>query len=460
MPSTVPTSRSSETTLLDAFLACEKSGTLLQALRGLSPAEVERLKFDWDLWSRQDQRPPAQAQGGGPWTVWLIRAGRGAGKTRAGAEWVRSVACGRGPGRKPVGRIALVGETIAEVRDVMIEGASGILAVHPRSERPTWEPSRRRLEWPSGALAHAFSAEDPESLRGPQFGAAWLDELAKWRLARETWDMLQFGLRLGERPSQLVTTTPRPVALLKELLADPHTAVSRAGTRANMHHLAASFIEAVARRYAGTRLGRQELEGEIVEERQDALWSRDLIEACREAEAPPLVRIVVAVDPPASSGKRADACGIVAAGLDDAGRVHVLEDASLASASPAAWASATVALARRLEADAVVVEVNQGGEMAEAVLREADPGLAVTPVRATRGKHVRAEPVAHLYERGRVRHAGTFPALEDELCDFGPTATGFGLSTGRSPDRMDALVWAVTALALGAKAAEPRVRRV
>ncbi|WP_244643608.1 DNA-packaging protein [Alsobacter metallidurans] len=411
----------------------------------------------WDLWGRPDQQPPAAAQGGGPWSVWLILGGRGAGKTRAGAEWVRALATGR----KPVGRIALLGETFADVRDVMVEGPSGILAVHPRDKRPRWESSRRRLAWPNGAVAHAFSAEDPESLRGPQFGAAWLDELAKWRQARETWDMLQFGMRLGDRPRQLVTTTPRPLPLLKEILADPHTAVCRASTAANRAFLAPGFIDMMARRYGGTRLGRQELMGEILEERQDALWSRDLIESCREAEAPAgLTRIVVAVDPPASSSKRADACGIVAAGIDADGVVHVLADATLAGVRPAAWAAAACALVRRLEADALVVEVNQGGEMAQAVLAEAGPGVPVTPVRAARGKHLRAEPVAHLYERGRVRHAGSFPDLEDELCDFGPTATGFGLSNGRSPDRMDALVWAVTALALGAKTAEPRVRRM
>ena len=396
-----------------------------------------------------------------PWTVWLVLGGRGAGKTRTGAEWVRGLALGLPPfANRPVSRIALVGETQNDVREVMIEGVSGLLSVHRNDERPIWQPARRRLEWPNGAVAHAFSAEDPESLRGPQFEAAWLDEIGKWRRAEETFDMLQFGLRLGAQPRQTVTTTPRPTPLLKRLIADPATALSRAKTRDNMFHLAPAFLDAVVKRYAGTRLGRQELDGEMIAERQDALWSRAMIEAARMpigADLPPLRRIVVAIDPPASSGKRSDSCGIIAAGIGPDGTVYVLDDASFERARPAAWAAKAIALYRRLEADALVIETNQGGEMAEAVLREADASVPITPVKATRGKALRAEPVAHLYEQGRVRHAGTFPQLEDELCDFGPTSSGFGLSSGRSPDRMDALVWAISSLALGPKAT-PRVR--
>jgi phage terminase large subunit-like protein len=420
---------------------------------------METMLADWPVWARPDQLPPDKAQSGLPWTVWLVLGGRGAGKTRTGAEWVRGLVFGRAPfAERPVGRIALVGETQNDVREVMIEGVSGLMSVHRREERPSWSPTRRRLEWPNGAVAQAFSAEDPESLRGPQFEAAWLDEIGKWRLAEETFDQLQFGLRLGMRPRQTVTTTPRPTPLLKRLINDPATALTRATTRDNVFNLAPAFLDAVVKRYAGTRLGRQELDGEMIEERQDALWSRALIEAARFlGEVPPLNRIVIAVDPPASSGKRSDACGIVAAGIGSEGMVYVLEDASLARAPPAAWASKAVALYRRFEADALVVETNQGGEMAEAVLRQIDAGVPVTPVKATRGKAIRAEPVAHLYEQGRVRHAGVFVALEDEMCDFGPTENGFGLSSGRSPDRMDALVWAITALALGPKAS-PRVR--
>jgi phage terminase large subunit-like protein len=383
--------------------------------------------------------------------------GRGAGKTRTGAEWVRGLALGEPDfAVAPVGRIALVGETAADVRDVMIEGVSGILAAHGRAERPTWEPSRRRLEWRNGAIAQAFSAEDPESLRGPQFGCAWLDEFAKWRHAQETFDMLQFGLRLGDWPRQLVTTTPRPSQALMRLIADRRTAISRASTYANAENLAPSFIETIVGRYAGTRLGRQELEGELVEDAEGALWSRALIEAAREDKAPALSRVVVAVDPPASSSGRADRCGIVAAGMDADGIVHVLEDVSLGAARPAKWARAAIACCERHEADCLVAEVNQGGDMVSAVIHEADPQIVVKQVRATRGKYLRAAPVAQLYEQGRVRHAGAFPALEDEMCAFTPE----GMPSGRRPDRLEALVWAVTSLAFSNRAAQPKVRRV
>ncbi len=443
--------------MLDGSSACAASGRLNEALDGFTARELSLLLDDWEFTARRDQWPPDLTHAGAPWRVWLILGGRGAGKTRAGAEWVKGLALGRAQfATRPMGRIALIGETAADVRDVMIEGVSGLLSVHDRRDRPRWESSRKRLLWDSGAVAQAFSAEDPESLRGPQFHAAWCDELAKWRYARETWDMLQFGLRLGDWPRQLVTTTPRPTPLLKELIAHPATALTRALTRENAANLAPSFLESVIAQYAGTRLGRQELDGELVEERKDALWTRDMMESARVAQAPPLTRIVVAVDPPATSGKRADNCGVVAAGVDSAGLVHVLDDATLAAARPAQWARAAIALYHRLEADALVAEVNQGGEMVRAVLHEADACVPVNMVRATRGKYLRAAPVAQLYEQGRVKHVGAFPALEDEMCDFGLD----GLSSGRSPDRLDALVWAITALALTPKAAEPRMRRV
>ncbi|MGR7993779.1 DNA-packaging protein [Xanthobacter sp. ZOL 2024] len=423
----------------------------------MSEAEARRLVTDWALWARPDQLPPELAQGGGAWSTWLVLGGRGAGKTRAGAEWVRGLALGRSPfADAPVGRIALVAETMADVREVMVEGVSGLLAVHDTGERPRWEPSRRRLEWPNGAVAQGFSSEDPESLRGPQFGAAWCDELAKWKRADATFDMLQFGLRLGTRPCQMVTTTPRSTPLLKRLLAHPGTAVSRARTADNAFNLAPGFLAQMLDRYGGTRLGRQELEGEIIEDRPDSLWSRPALEAAREAGAPPLRRIVVAVDPPASSRAGADACGLVCAGIDGAGVVHVLADESAGGLRPAQWAARAIALFHRFSADTVVAEVNQGGEMVRAVLAEVDADVPVAAVRATRGKYVRAEPVAALYEQGRVRHAGRFPELEDELCDFGTD----GLSGGHSPDRLDALVWAVTALALGPRAGAPRVREL
>jgi phage terminase large subunit-like protein len=443
--------------LLDGLNVCAEGGRLDELLAGFGARDIARLLGDWEFSARADQWPPLLGANGAPWRVWMILGGRGAGKTRAGAEWVKAMALGRPQfALRPTARIALVGETAADVRDVMIEGVSGILAAHSRSERPRWESSRRRLTWDNGAVAQAFSAEDPESLRGPQFAAAWCDELAKWRYAKESWDMLQFGLRLGDWPRQLVTTTPRPLPLIKKLLSDPTVAVTRALTRENASNLAPSFLENIVSQYAGTRLGRQELDGEIVEERADALWTRDMLESARVTAAPALARIVVAVDPPASSTKRADNCGIIAAGIGADAIVYVLADATLSAARPAQWARAAIALYHKISADALVAEVNQGGEMVRAVLNEADASAPVTMVRATRGKYVRAAPAAQLYEQNRVRHVGAFCALEDEMCDFGPG----GLSSGRSPDRLDALVWAITELALKPRAPEPRMRRV
>jgi phage terminase large subunit-like protein len=266
--------------------------------------------------------------------------------------------------------------------------------------------------------------------------------------------MLQFGLRLGSQPRQLITTTPRSRALLKRLMQDPASATTRAATIENAYNLAPTFLQGVMARYAGTRLGRQELGGEIIEDRPDALWSRALLEQCRDSAVPPLRRIVVAVDPPVSSGKRADACGIIAAGISEAGTVYVIADDTVSSVTPTVWASKAIALWRRCEADALVVEVNQGGEMVRTVINEIDAAVPVTSVRASRGKWLRAEPVATLYEQGRVKHAGDFAALEDEMCDFAAD----GLSSGRSPDRLDALVWAVSSLALAPRNDGPRIR--
>jgi phage terminase large subunit-like protein len=430
-------------------------GEITRFLAGLSRRQLQAINADWRLWARADQHPPAFSQAGLDWTVWLVLGGRGAGKTRTGAEWVRRMALGdAASGVKPVGRIALVGETFADVREVMIDGVSGLMAVHPRWERPSFEIGRRRLVWPNGAVAQVFSAEEPESLRGPQFDAAWCDELAKWPNAEAAWDNLQFALRLGKRPREVVTTTPRPTPLLKRLSADPRTALSRAPTAANAYNLAPAFLDEVVSRYAGTRLGRQELDGEFVEERSDAFWSREQIEEL--VTVPPaketLKRIVVAVDPPAGSGA-ASCCGIVAAARLEEGGFAVLADASVEAARPEQWAAAAVSLFRSLQADQLVVEINQGGDMAESVLRQIDATLPITKVRASRGKHLRAEPIAALYAQGRVRHAGRFPALEDEMCLFGAD----GLPGGRSPDRLDALVWALTALS-EAERGRPRVR--
>ncbi len=417
--------------------------------RGLPWRQFQILDTTWALDARLDQLAPE-----GDWLTWLILGGRGAGKTRAGAEWVRALATAE---PKPAGPIALVGETFTDTREVMIEGVSGLLAIHPSWDRPEWQRSRRRLVWPNGTIAQAFSAEDPEALRGPQFSAAWADELGKWRYPDAAWDMLQFGLRLGAHPRQVVTTTPRPIPLLKRLIggqAEGTTVVTRATTADNAMNLSPGFLSRVVARYHGTRLGRQELLGEMIEERADALWQRATIEAARVVSAPDdLVRIVVAVDPPAS--QRSGRCGIVAAGLGRDGFGYVLADGSLSEVRPAEWAAAAIALYRRFHADALVAEVNQGGDMVAAVMREVDAGVPVKPVRATRGKWLRAEPVAALYAQGRVRHVGAWPDLEDEMCDFGVD----GLSAGRSPDRLDALVWALTALMLG-EGGEPKVRAV
>ncbi len=405
----------------------------------MSARDLERVLYDWHMWARDDQLPPDL-----PWVTWLLLGGRGAGKTRAGAEWVRRLVLGQPLAEAHTLRIALVGETLADVRAVMVEGISGLLSVHRRSEAPRFEPTKRRLVWPNGAVAQLFSAEDPDGLRGPQFSAAWCDELAKWRYPERTWDMLQFALRLGERPRQVVTTTPRPLPLLKRLLSDARTAVSKSTTDDNARNLAPTFLETIVGRYRGTRLGRQELDAEILEDRPDALWPRDLIERGRAAKAPALRRIVVAVDPPVTSGGGADACGIVAAGLGDDGRGYVLQDATVEGLRPAQWARAAIAAYHRLDADCLVAEVNQGGELVESVMRQVDARVPVRTVRATRGKWVRAEPVAALYEQGRVAHVGALPELEDQMADFGPD----GLSGGQSPDRVDALVWALTELML------------
>lgn len=373
--------------------------------------------------------------------------GRGAGKTRAGAEWIRGLV-----EQKAAGRIALVGETLGDVREVMIDGPSGLRAL-TRDNRPRYEPSRKRLLWPNGAVAQAFSASEPESLRGPQFDAAWADEVGKWRYAEAAWDMLQFGLRLGERPRQVVTTTPRPVPILKRLLSDEASVVTRASTYANRANLADAFFRSVITRYEGTRLGRQELDAELIEDNPDALWSREVIDAGRVARAPELVRIVVAVDPPATSGPNADECGIVVAGVDETGRAFVLDDRSMGGLTPLTWASRAAKAYRDHDADRIVAESNQGGEMVSTIMRQVMPSASLRLVRATRGKWLRAEPVAALYERGQVAHVGAFARLEDQMCDFVPGAS-------KSPDRLDALVWALTDLMLGKEGGAPKVRRL
>jgi predicted phage terminase large subunit-like protein len=397
----------------------------------------------FEFWALPHQLAPE-----GAWKTWVIMGGRGAGKTRAGAEWVRAEVEGARPldkGRSA--RVALVGETIEQVREVMVFGESGILACSPPDRRPEWEAGRKRLIWANGAVAQVFSAHEPESLRGPQFDAAWVDELAKWKRGEEAWDQLQFSLRLGSNPRQVVTTTPRNVGVLKAILKNPSTMVTHAPTEANRAYLAASFLEEVQTRYAGTRLGRQELEGVLLEDAEGALWTTSALEGCRIEAVPELSRIVVAVDPPVTGHAGSDECGILVVGAVTDGppqtwRAVVLEDASVAGASPDTWARAAIAAMRKHGADRLVAEVNQGGDMVQSVIRQVDALVPFRAVRASKGKTARAEPVAALYEQGRVAHVRGLGRLEDQMCRM--TVTGY---EGKgSPDRVDALVWALTDL--------------
>jgi phage terminase large subunit-like protein len=428
-----------------AWLDPDVRSVLLDAIRNGSADAARALLDDWRFWSRPDQRPPR-----GAWRTWLLLGGRGAGKTRAGAEWVRSEVEN---GRR--GRFALVGSALGEVREVMIDGPSGLRAIGGADGKPRYEATRRRLVWPNGAVAHAFSAEDPDALRGPQFSGAWLDEVAAWRDAPAAYDTLQFGLRLGDEPRQVITTTPRSIPLLRRILDARDTVTTRAATVANIANLAPGFVDAMNAAYAGSRLGRQELEGELLDDVEGALWSRALIEGAFDPSPPMLERVVIGVDPPAGEGENADACGVIAAGAAGEGRerrVWVLADRTIQGVSPTVWAERVVATARDFDADYVVAEVNQGGALVRTLIEIADPTVVVREVRASVGKQARAEPVAILYEHGRVLHAGRFPALEDQMCQFG--ASGAGRA---SPDRVDALVWAVSALVLG-RAEQPRLR--
>jgi len=427
-----------------AWLACAAPQEVDDFLGGLSDNALAALPWLFEFWALPHQLPPE-----GDWKTWVIMGGRGAGKTRAGSEWVRAQVEGptpEAPGRAQ--RVALVSETFDQARDVMVFGESGILACSPPDRRPVWEAGRRRLVWPNGATAQLYSAHEPEALRGPQFDAAWVDELAKWKKAEETWDMLQFALRLGQHPQQVVTTTPKNVAVLKRILGNASTVTTHAPTEANRAYLAESFLAEVEARYAGTRLGRQELEGLLLEDVEGALWTTSMLERCRVEAAPRLSRIVVAVDPAVSSGAASDECGIVVAGVVSEGpvtewRAYVLEDASVRG-GPLDWARAAVAAMQRHGAERLVAEVNQGGDLVESVIRQVDPLVPFRALRAGRGKGLRAEPVAALYEQGRVHHLRGLGALEDQMCRM--SVAGYD---GRgSPDRLDALVWAIHELVI------------
>lgn len=424
-----------------AWLASAAPREVDAFLAGLSDNALASLPWIFEFWALSHQLPPR-----GDWKSWVIMGGRGAGKTRAGAEWVRRKVEGATPqARGECSRVALIGETFDQAREVMVMGDSGILACSPPDRRPVWEASRRRLVWPNGATATVYSAHEPEALRGPQFDAAWVDELAKWKKAEESWDMLQFALRLGSHPQQVVTTTPRNVEVLKRILRSASTVTTQAPTDANRAYLAESFLAEVEARYGGTRLGRQELEGVLLEDVEGALWTSAMVEAARVDRLPDLDRIVVAIDPAVSGAEGSDECGIVVAGVVTQGppkdwRAYVIEDASLRG-SPSDWARGAIAAMDRHKADKLVAEVNQGGDLIESVLRQLDPLVPFRGLRASRGKALRAEPVAALYEQGRVKHlrGPSLGALEDQMCRM--SLRGY---EGRgSPDRVDALVWAI-----------------
>lgn len=440
-----------------AWLASAPPEVVDDFLGSLSNGALLALPWMFEFWALPHQLPPE-----GAWKSWVIMGGRGAGKTRAGAEWVRAEVEGARPedlGRAR--RVALIGETFDQVRDVMIFGESGILACSPPDRRPQWEAGKRRLIWPSGAVAQVFSAYDPESLRGPQFDAAWVDELAKWPKAEQTWEQLQFALRLGQNPRQVVTTTPRNVPVLKAILNNPSTVMTHAPTEANRAHLAQSFLAEVTARYGGTREGAQELQGLLLEDAEGALWSSEMLHKARVEVAPQMSRIVVAVDPPVTGHSGSDACGILVVGAITEGppqnwRAVVLEDATVMAASPDQWARAAIAAMQRHGADRLVAEVNQGGDLVQAVIRQIDALVPYRAVRASKGKVARAEPVAALYEQGRVGHVRGLVALEDQMCRM----TAQGYQGKGSPDRVDALVWALTDLMIdpAQKFVQPQMR--
>lgn len=432
----------------EAFLALPLEERKLR-LAALDDEEFEFLMYDWGFWARENQRMPTSnpRMADGSWTTWLIQAGRGYGKTRVGAEAVRVWV-------KDYEYVNLIGATADDARDIMIEGESGILAICPKDERPLYVPSKRRLEWPNGARSLIFTADEPERLRGKQHMKAWGDETAAWRY-RDAWDQLMMGLRLGDCPQCVATTTPKPTELIKEIIADPTTVVTRGTTYENRSNLAPAFFNRVIKKYEGTRLGRQELNAELLEDNPGALWHRSkMIDPYRigKAQVPrDLVRIATAVDPAVTSNEDSDETGIVTAARDnqDPAHFYIFADDSLAMASPDTWATKAVESYNTWGSDRVVGEVNNGGDLVEAVIRHKAPSISYKEVRASRGKYTRAEPIAALYEQGRVHHVGSFPIMEDQMCDYDPN------TSTKSPDRMDALVWVLTELSDDSYSPEP-----
>jgi phage terminase large subunit-like protein len=389
---------------------------------------------DW-VWNhaRKDQRPPTDPD----WMVWLLMSGRGAGKTRSGAEYVHRLT-------EKFPRIALVAATGPDLRDTMVEGESGIVTISPPGKRPLWEPSKKRLTWPNGCVASGFSAEEPDRLRGPEHYAAWLDEPAFYPLIQDVWDNLLFGLRLGQQPRVICTTTPKPKPWLKELIKDARTRLSRVSTYANLENLSPVFAERVITKYEGTRLGRQELHAELLEDVEGALWTYAMIEDDRVADHPTLDRVLVSIDPAGSSKDSADETGIVVAGKSGKD-YYVLADRS-GHYSPNGWASAAMTAVEMYDADAIVAETNFGGDMVENTLRNAGYTGRVLKIHAKKGKRLRAEPIVGLYEQHHVHHVGQFVELETELTEWVP-------DEGDSPNRLDAMVYALAELSKGVRPA-------
>ena len=400
----------------------------------LSEDEVDALLNNW----RGFLARPNQIEPGGDWDIWLVLAGRGFGKTRTGAEWIKEQV------ENGARRIALIAETQKDLEEVMIEGGSGILSVYPESERPLYRKKPVKLEFKNGAVALGYNATQPDQLRGPEFDCAWCDELAKWRYARQTWDQLQFGMRIGDKPRQIITTTPRPIELIKSIVSggEGKVHVTRGRTMDNASNLAKTFLKKIVNRYEGTRLGRQELNAEILGDLPGALWRLGDIDAYRVNEIPNNIRrTVISVDPAITNTEDSDYHGIIASGVSDENIGYVFEDASI-TGTPLDLARAAIQLYNKYSADCIVVEVNQGGDMVAQTIRSVNPNVKIQEVRASKGKHIRAEPVAALYEQGRVKHVGAFPDLETQMS----LMTTSGYEGDDSPDRLDALVWGLISL--------------
>lgn len=401
---------------------------LIKKVLEITGLTIEELKYYWPFWARPKQLPPE-----GDWLGWLIRSGRGFGKTRAGAEWVKMRV------EQGYRRIALIGQTKADVRDEMVElNDAALLNIYQEDEVPDYQPSKRRIVWPNGAVAIVYSGDEPGQLRGPEHDSAWVDELAKFRYPQRTWDNLEMGLRIGDNPQVCITTTPRPIPIIKALLKDEDIMDVVGHSKENISNLSEKYINRIIKRYEGTRLGRQELEGQLLDDSPGALWDREKdIERYRVMEHPELLRIVIAIDPPGTKNKKSAEAGIIAIGEGVDGHGYVLEDVSK-KASPTEWAKAAITLYHKYEADRIIGEVNNGGDMIENIIKTINNRVSYKDVRATRGKQLRAEPVASLYEQGKIHHVGTFPELEDQLCQWEPGDD--------SPDRLDALVWGGTEL--------------